>query len=347
MKERTAAIIFVVAYPIAAALGLGVHPEPLPIDAFLAVPLLWPIATFFRRFKATTTSLEVETNEVKTDLTTAIDAVEEKTRALPGDRTTNGTPLATSLIHTDHLSIGSSLYIVSTDEAMRPRDDISDLLAVTDDVTVQLAALRIAIERELQNIAELARVQGAHGARTFPLKHLVSELLRYELLPHNLEQPLIRVIDMANRAIHGAPVEQGADEIVANLGPRLIDGMRRLPSTASWLTALVTVRAGDQDALNALGEEVTRDVSISRGTGEVLIHISPSPPSDPQERNDGVRFVSVTPPSADLTQSLVDNEPLAWVQDHRIFGTPSAKTMAPWLIDNVVKMSVPPPTPQP
>ena len=49
MGERNAAIIFIVAYPIAAALGLAVHPEPLPIHAFLAMPLLWPVATLFQQ----------------------------------------------------------------------------------------------------------------------------------------------------------------------------------------------------------------------------------------------------------------------------------------------------------
>lgn len=60
MKERTAARVFLVAYPIAVAVGLAVHPEPLPVDGFFAVPLLWPIAVLFRRFKATTSGLELK-----------------------------------------------------------------------------------------------------------------------------------------------------------------------------------------------------------------------------------------------------------------------------------------------
>ncbi len=343
MKERTAARVFLVAYPIAVAVGLTVHPEPLPVDGFFAAPLLWPIAVLFRRFKATTSGLEVETDEVKDNLTTAVDALKEETQAAPA-RDQAGKALALAETHTAQVSIGASAYIVVPEEAASPRDN-ADLLPVSDDAAVQLAGLRIAIERELQRTAELAHLQAAGGTRMLPLSALLRELLRRELLPRDLAVPLTRVIDVANRAIHGAPIEKGAADVVADLGPRLIDGLRRLPSTSSWLATLVRVRAGEQMVWEVPGEELASDVSIGLGVGEIQVHVSPSLPSGTGHRNDVVRFVGTTPQGIEFGQSLLRNSPAAWIQDRRILGTAAAKAMAPWLIDNVVQLSLPPKAP--
>lgn len=344
MKERIAATCFVVAYPILAALGLAVHPEPLPIDYFLAAPLLWPLAVFFRRFTVGPTGLEVETAEVKEDLTTAVDAVEEKAQVLPALEAPSE-KLQPGELKTGHVSIGATAYIIAADD-VPPRDDVAHMLAVSDDAAVQLAALRIAIERELQGAAELAHLQATTGMPSFPLRRLITELLRRELLPSDLAVPLTSVIEVANRAIHGAPIEQGADGVVADLGPRLINGLRRLPSNASWLAALVRVRAGEQRTWEVPGQELAYDVSIGLGIGEVQVHLSASLPLGAEQRGDVVRFVGTTPQGPDLTQSLIRNAPLAWVQDRRILGTRAAKAMAPWLIDNVVEVPSPPVPPE-
>lgn len=68
VNERTGALIFAVAYPIAVGLGLAVHPEPPAIDWFFAAPMLFPLSVLFRRFKVSTTGAEFETNELQTNL---------------------------------------------------------------------------------------------------------------------------------------------------------------------------------------------------------------------------------------------------------------------------------------
>lgn len=132
---------------------------------------------------------------------------------------------------------------------------------------------------------------------------------------------------------------------MADLGPRLIDGLRRLPSTSSWLAALVRVRAGEQIVWEVPGEELASDVSIGLGVGEIQIHLSPSLPSGTDERNDVVRFVGKTLQGIVFEQSLLRNSPVAWIQERRILGTAGVKAMAPWLIDNVVQLSPPPKPP--
>jgi hypothetical protein len=345
VKERTGARIFLIGYPIAVALGLAVHPEPLPVDGFLSVPLLWPLAVFFRRFKATASGLEIETAEVKEDLTTAVAAIEEKT---PPKALTAGTEAELPAEQRSVTLTGGTLNItggfITAEATASPRSDVVDFL-VSDDPAVQLAALRIAIERELRGAAELAHLPATPATRPLPLKRLLTELVRHELLPDDLAVPLARVIDVANRAIHGAPIEPGADNVVADLGPRLIDGLRRLPSTSSWRAALVRARAGEQTVRELPPEELSLDDSEGLAVGDVHIRLLQTLRTDAGERRDIIWFAG-TPPGPKERSVPRDDLPLAWIQGRSIVGTPSAKAMAPWLIDDVVEIAPPPEPPE-
>jgi len=361
VKERTGAGIFIVGYPIAVALGLAVHPEPLPVDGFLAVPLLWPLAVFFRRFKATPSGLEIETAEVQADLATAVAAIEEKT---PPEALTAGPGTEAPMRYVGPLDAGDRIRIIPATEArMRyvgldsgpfrlitvedtasPRSDIADFL-VSESPSAQLAALRIAIERELRGAAELAHLSAAPAARPLRLRRLMTELVRHKLLPDDLAVPLTRVIEVANRAIHGAPIEPGANDVVADLGPRLIDGLRRLPLTSSWRAALVRARAGERTVRELTPEELSLDDSEGLIVGDVQIRLLRTLQIGASERNDIIRFAA-TPPGQ-KERSLLRDQPAVWIKGRRIVGTPSAKAMAPWLIDDVVEIPPPPEPPPP
>jgi hypothetical protein len=138
--------------------------------------------------------------------------------------------------------------------------------------------------------------------------------------------------------------QPGADDVVADLGPRLIDGLRRLPSTSSWRAALVRARAAEQPVRELPREDLSIDDSAGLVVGDVQIRLSTTLRTV-REGRDIIRFAG-TPPGP-KERGLSPDLPLAWIQGQRIVGTPSAKALAPWLFDDVVEIVPPPETPPP
>jgi hypothetical protein len=137
-------------------------------------------------------------------LTTAVAAIEEKTQPKDFALGLDAEPAEQRSVTLTGGTLNITGGFITAEGTASPRSDVVDFL-VSDDTAVQLAALRIAIERELRGAAELAHLPAAPATRPLPLRRLMTELVRYELLPDDLAMPLARVIDVANRAIHGAP----------------------------------------------------------------------------------------------------------------------------------------------
>lgn len=203
----------------------------------------------------------------------------------------------------------------------KPADDTALGTATpwSGDLIQRLMLLRLSIERELRGDAELARMGDAASVASRSIFDLQKELGGRGLLPSDLAAPLWRVLLHADRVIHGAVVEPGTNDVVAELGPRLVTGLRRMRHTPNWLHALVATRAGENTKWSAAIDH--------RAIGEIEVEVPPGII---------IPLMARSPSAGFMLKHLERNLPLAWISGDQIYGTRAAKESAPWLIDQVI-----------
>jgi hypothetical protein len=120
-----------------------------------------------------------------------------------------------------------------------PEDD-AESAAVRDEANpiAQFAVLRVAIERELLALAQLA---GVASQRPRPPSWWVNRLRELHIFEPALAEALFRVIRVANRAIHGQ-VDSDAAPIIATSGPELLRSIQGLRFNPAYLGRIISAR---------------------------------------------------------------------------------------------------------
>ena len=90
-----------------------------------------------------------------------------------------------------------------------------------EDPNLALAALRIALERQLRKIAERSGIHGEGRS----VHSLLQVLQKQDLLNRGQTSLLSDLLPTLNRAVHGAEVDPRASQWAAEVGPRLIAGL--------------------------------------------------------------------------------------------------------------------------
>ena len=90
-----------------------------------------------------------------------------------------------------------------------------------DDPNLALAALRIALERQLRKIATKNGISGEGRSVVF----LLQNLCRRDLLTQEQSSLLSDLLPFLNTAVHGAEVDPRASQWAAEVGPRLVAGL--------------------------------------------------------------------------------------------------------------------------
>jgi hypothetical protein len=120
----------------------------------------------------------------------------------------------------------------TTDElpASSPAEDPGPLGVpelIRRDPALGLAKLRLDLEAELRRI-----VGEIPGGRPSTVGLLAREARRRDLLPGTILSALNEVVDVANRAIHGAYVSQDTAATIADSGLRLLATLRETPGAS-------------------------------------------------------------------------------------------------------------------
>ena len=88
-----------------------------------------------------------------------------------------------------------------------------------EDPNLALAGLRIEIERRLHHLAE---VQGIDTSRCRSISSLMKALVKESILTTNQYRVLTDMVDLLNKAVHGAEINSKAAEWAIDVGPRLL-----------------------------------------------------------------------------------------------------------------------------
>ena len=96
-----------------------------------------------------------------------------------------------------------------------------DELTEIDDPNLALAALRIALERQLRKIAKRNGISAERRSIGFLLRDLQSR----DLLSREQSSLLSDLLRFLNAAVHGAEVDPRASQWAAEVGPRLVAGL--------------------------------------------------------------------------------------------------------------------------
>jgi hypothetical protein len=96
-----------------------------------------------------------------------------------------------------------------------------------NDVVVALAKLRIELERTIQRLYSRSH-GGQSQPRTLSLRQVVGDLAARQVVPGNLASPIIEVLALCNRAIHGEAIRDRDARSVIESGVELLQAVEQL-----------------------------------------------------------------------------------------------------------------------
>jgi hypothetical protein len=211
------------------------------------------------------------------------------------------------------------------------RANVSRNLALpTDqDPVLQLAAVRISIERELRRLCMIARVIDAKRATSF------SEMLRsmrtHELLEPGIESALRQIYNVASAALHGRSVIQNEADDINAAGQQLIDRLHALPSDPLWFERAIRARASGQSV--TVPPVAGRDSGVDLIVNDVPIIIKVQyRPDRAIFANDSAVIVLSTPPRQTQMPEMLKHA-VVWLDESLLRGTQAASERAAWLVD--------------
>jgi hypothetical protein len=190
-----AAVALLVAHTFRAA-GVTVDTTSLGL---LAILLVVPLATYIKSISAGPFKAEIGEREAR--------KLTAQAAGLPATRELIGP--AAAAIATDELTINELI--------MR-------------DPNLALAKLRLEIEQELRRLYYEGGGPVSGVTRVVPIRRMIQELERRQILPPGLASPLDDVVSIANRAVHGASVDREAAREIADVGERVLAALRSIPT---------------------------------------------------------------------------------------------------------------------
>jgi cell fate (sporulation/competence/biofilm development) regulator YlbF (YheA/YmcA/DUF963 family) len=104
------------------------------------------------------------------------------------------------------------------DDTVQSSTSESILELSKSDQIVALAKLRIELEKIITQIADTT-----NNSSRQPLGRTLRQLTSQDVIPHHIGSPLIEVIGICNRAIHGEAIDEQSAESIVELGVDLLE----------------------------------------------------------------------------------------------------------------------------
>ncbi len=333
---------FLVPYTFVIGVVEAFHVIDWQTGIFFEVPALVLGRVLWTRFKVGTEGLELSDDPVDAfrDATDALDATMRKATTESGanveskapfdeDRKALGQEEGPKTLSSGDIERTFKLAVQTDDALTETVAAEANAFRSERDPVMLFARLRVDLELALRRMAQLAGLIAKDQKGLSPMM-LVHKLSAANLIDYRLTQALRRVLRVCNAAVHGEfdPELSSERSEVADLGAQVLNGIRDVATSPSWVGSALVSRARILEQrvvtreMNAGGRLVINNVPFRiTGSMSIILRID----------FEGVSVLTREPIPGAIESYVREEKAVAWVIGGGFNGTIQARDKAAWL----------------